>query len=41
MNGVDIPGYSFGSAAVAKSPMTLEELAKLEQGVGMTDEDRR
>lgn len=41
MSGADIPGYSYGSAAVAKSPVALEELAKLEQAVGLTDEDRR
>ena len=41
MTGVDIPGYTYGTEAVAKSPVTLEELAKLEQAVGLTDEDRR
>src|SRR5271167_3228275 len=41
MNGVDIPGYTYGTDTVAKSPVTPEELAKLEQAVGLTDEDRR
>lgn len=39
MSGVGIPGYTFGTEAMAKSPVTPEELAKLEQAVGLTDED--
>jgi len=41
MSGADIPGYTYGTEAVSKSPVTLDELAKLEQAVGLTDEDRR
>lgn len=36
MSSADIPGYTYGTAAVAKSPVTLEELARLEQTVGLT-----
>jgi protoglobin len=41
MSGVDIPGYTYGTGAVAKSPVTPDDLVKLEQAVGLTDEDRR
>jgi len=34
-----IPGYEFGSARSAKSPLSLEDLAHLEQTVGWTGED--
>ncbi len=34
-----IPGYSYG--AVAKSPVAMDELAKLKQAASLTDEDRR
>ena len=41
MSALEIPGYTYGTKAVAKSPVTPEELANLEQAVGMTDQDRR
>ncbi len=41
MSEVEIPGYTYGTEAVAKSPVTPDELAKLEQAVGLTDEDWR
>jgi hypothetical protein len=41
MGSVDIPGYTYGTQAVAKSLVTPDELGKLEQAVGLTDEDRR
>jgi hypothetical protein len=37
----NIPGYTYGTPEVAHSPVTLDDLAKLEQAVGLTDEDRR
>ncbi len=36
-----IPGYGFGSLASAESPISLEDLAQLEQTVGWTAEDER
>jgi Protoglobin len=41
MSGVEIRGYTYGTEAVPKSPVTPEELAQLEKVVGLTDEDRR
>jgi hypothetical protein len=35
MTTPDIPGYSYGTEAAAKSPVTLVELAKLEQVWGL------
>ena len=34
MNGADIPGYTYGTEAVAESPVTPEEFATLEQAAG-------
>jgi hypothetical protein len=36
---VDIPGYGFGSAEGAHSPLSMEDLLQLEQAVGWTIED--
>jgi Protoglobin len=36
---VSIPGYDYGTARAARSPVTLEELRELEQTVGWTAED--
>jgi hypothetical protein len=36
-----IPGYDFGSRAGAQSPISLEELANLEQTLGWTSEDEQ
>jgi hypothetical protein len=36
-----IPGYTYGQAEVARSPLTQEELRQLEQAVLWTDEDER
>jgi Protoglobin len=36
-----IPGYDFGSRASAQSPISLEELANLEQTLGWTSEDEQ
>jgi hypothetical protein len=35
----EIPGYEFGRAAAARSPVSLDELRHLEQSVGWSDED--
>lgn len=32
-------GYTYGTPDAARSPLTLEELRRLEQAVGLTDED--
>ena len=37
----DIPGYEYGSTAIAKSPVSLEELRQLEETVGWTEQDAR
>jgi hypothetical protein len=37
----DISGYSFGTAEVAASPVSIPELAALKITVGFTDEDER
>lgn len=34
-----IPGYTYGTAEVARSPVSLENLRKLQQAVAMTEED--
>ncbi len=36
-----IPGYDYGCASVARSPLSLEELHQLEQTVGWSEEDAR
>jgi len=36
-----ITGYTYGSAELARSPLSLEELALLEKTVLLTDEDRK
>ncbi len=38
---MQIPGYTYGTAEVGKSPVTPEELEKLKQAVGFTPEDER
>jgi Protoglobin len=35
----DLPGYDFGAAIVAKSPVSVEELRQLEETLGWTAED--
>jgi hypothetical protein len=37
----EIHGYTYGTAEVAQSPVTLEELARLKVSVGFTAEDER
>jgi hypothetical protein len=37
----DIPGYTYGSAAVAKSPITLEDFEKMKASVLFDDDDVR
>jgi len=37
----EIPAYTYGTAAVAHSPVSLEELDKLKVSVGFTAEDER
>lgn len=37
----NIPGYDFGSPSLARSPVSVEELALLEKSVTLTDEDDR
>jgi hypothetical protein len=34
-----IPGYTYGTDAVVRSPVTLDELERLKQSVGWTEED--
>lgn len=41
MSEVAIPGYTYGSPAVPRSPVTLEDLHQLEAAVMFTDDDRR
>ncbi|MCS7166769.1 MAG: protoglobin domain-containing protein [Gemmatales bacterium] len=36
-----IPGYNYGEATVARSPLTLAELAELKQAVMFTEEDEK
>ena len=36
----DLPGYDYGTARSAHSPLTLADLKALEQTAGFTDEDR-
>lgn len=38
---VRIPGYDYGRAGSARSPLSLEELRQLEQSVGWNEEDAR
>jgi hypothetical protein len=37
----DIPGYGYGSATVARSPITVKELEQLKESAGFTREDER
>jgi hypothetical protein len=37
----DIPGYSYGTGAVARSPVSMRELDDLKIGAGFTAEDER
>lgn len=37
----EIPAYSYGSAGVSRSPVSLDELAKLKISAGFTAEDER
>jgi hypothetical protein len=36
-----IPGYDYGSARIAKSPITMEQFELLKQSAGFSDEDER
>ena len=36
-----IPGYDLGTKLIARSPLTLDDLKRLEQAVGLTDVDDR
>lgn len=36
-----IPGYSYGAAEVAKSPVSIVDLEKLKTSAGFTEEDQR
>jgi Protoglobin len=36
-----IPGYTYGTDQVPRSPVTLEDLDKLKQAVGLTEQDQR
>jgi hypothetical protein len=37
----EIPGYDYGSASVAKSPVTTNELEEMQKTAGFTDTDER
>jgi len=37
----DIPGYTYGSTTVARSPITVKELEQLKESAGFTNEDER
>jgi hypothetical protein len=37
----DLPGYSYGAAEIARSSVSLDELAELKVSAGFTDEDER
>ena len=37
----EIPGYTYGTADAARSPITLDDLEKLKQSVGFTKEDEK
>lgn len=37
----EIPGYSYGQAEVARSPVSVEQLAELKVSAGFTEEDER
>ena len=41
MTSTDIPGYGFGSAEAAESPLSMEDLLHVEQTVGWTSEDEQ
>ncbi|MDR5697165.1 MAG: protoglobin domain-containing protein, partial [Armatimonadota bacterium] len=36
-----IPGYTYGTAEVARSPVSAEDLRRLQQAAAITDEDLR
>jgi hypothetical protein len=38
---VGVPGYTYGTGEVARSPLTLEDLDLLKRTVMFTDEDER
>ncbi|MDR7415138.1 MAG: protoglobin domain-containing protein [Armatimonadota bacterium] len=38
---MSIPGYTYGTAEAAQSPVSLEELRRLEQAVAWTEDDAR
>jgi hypothetical protein len=40
MTDLEIPGYTYGTDAVARSPLSLDDLARLEQTVTLTEEDQ-
>ena len=37
----EIPGYSYGTADVSRSPVSMQELAQLKISVGFTEEDQQ
>ncbi len=37
----EIPGYNYGSAEVAKSPIGVQELDQLKQSTGLTEDDEQ
>jgi hypothetical protein len=39
VESIPIPGYDYGTARVARSPVSLQELRELQQTVGWTDDD--
>ena len=41
MTSTDIPGYGFGSAEAAQSPLSMEDLLHVEQALGWTSEDEQ
>jgi hypothetical protein len=41
MVATEIPGYTYGTAGAPTSPVSLEDLEKLKQSVGFTEEDER
>jgi hypothetical protein len=40
-DSTSIPGYDYGKAAVARSPVSMEELRQIEASAGWSDEDAR
>src|SRR4051812_48268486 len=37
----DIPGYDYGSSAISKSPVTIQEFESMKQSARFTDEDEQ